>query len=92
MAFDPFAIDGSLLDAGPTVLPPGQVLIHARTFVGVFRRQFAKISQESRALLGQKLTKTQQWLQERTWDTLTKGLSWVHSVDSECFVPLHSGG
>ena len=41
-------------------------LYHARLFVGLFRSQFSNVFQETGALLGQKLTKAHQWLQERT--------------------------
>ena len=44
----------------------GNPLHHVRPFVGVFKSQFPKIFQENGALLGQKLTKAHQWLQERT--------------------------
>ena len=43
-------------------LPP----THARPFVGVSKSQFSNMFQETGALLGQKLTKAHQWLQERT--------------------------
>jgi len=39
--------------------------VHSRPFVGVFKSRFLNIFQETGALLGQKLTKAHQWLQER---------------------------
>ena len=51
--------------------------VHARPFVGVFKSQSPNIFQETGAPLGQRLTKAHQWLQERTWDTPTKGLLWT---------------
>ena len=46
---------------------------HARPFVGVFQKS---ISIRFINFWRYFPTKTNQWLQERTWDTPTKGLLW----------------
>ena len=56
--------------------PPrsGQIERHARPFIGVFQKS---INIRFINFWRYFPTKTNQWLQERTWDTPTKGLLWT---------------
>ena len=61
---------------------------HARPFVGVFQKS---ISIRFINFWRYFPTKTNQWLQERTWDTPTKGLLWLASLASETVALMARG-